>query len=389
MSDIIPIKKLQKPQDLVLRFMNSVGHKKDAEFYLKLFNSTHPESFALIVLEEDILKEDIDSIIFELRYLMRLSLYPIVVIRSSNDFMDKLEIENYFKKAKMALNCPPDHYTHSEKLEFIKERIHKQYLPLLHMDPDLDMAAEITKLASVLRTGKVIFLKPSGGIINTETQSPINLINLRFEGESLIKSNLIDTKDAQFLKTCEQIIKGCDHKIILSIVSPNNLLRELFTVKGAGTLIQLGSKINSFDSLKNIDPRSLKKLLETSFGKKINKAFFDNNYDCVYIEENYMGAAILKKHKDMSYLSKFAVGTEARGLGIGRDLWKDILKNHPRFFWRSRPDIFITHWYIKQCDGMHRTKDWTVFWKGLKPTEVSDAIEYAINQESDFIESTS
>ncbi len=365
--------------------MHSVGHKQDAEFYLKLFSSSKPESFAVILLEEDILRDEIDAILFEIRYLMRLSLYPVVLIRSSNDFMDKLEIENYFRKAKLSLNVLSNDSSHNDKLAFIKERITRSQLPLIHIDPNLDIVNELTQLANTLRTSKIIFLKRGGGIINQETSLPVNMINLRFEKDTLLDSNFINKTDKTFLTLCDNIIRSCDHKIYISSVSPNNLLRELFTVKGAGTLIQLGSKIKTLGGLINIDPRSLKKLLETSFEKKIKDGVFEDKFDHVYLEENYMGAALLKDYEDMTYLNHFAVGTEARGLGIGRDLWKEITKNHPRIFWRSQPDKFITHWYIKQCEGMHKTKEWTVFWKGLKPTEVSKAIEFAIAQKEDFV----
>jgi acetylglutamate synthase len=93
---------------------------------------------------------------------------------------------------------------------------------------------------------------------------------------------------------------------------------------------------------------------------------------------------LLKNHQDMTYLSKFAVGTEARGLGIGRDLWTEILKNNSCIFWRSDPEKFITHWYVKQCDGMHKTKNWVVFWKGVGSSQITDAIEYALAQKIDF-----
>jgi acetylglutamate synthase len=87
----------------------------------------------------------------------------------------------------------------------------------------------------------------------------------------------------------------------------------------------------------------------------------------------------------MSYLSKFAVGTEARGLGIGRDLWSAVTSNHKKIFWRSDPDKFITNWYVKQCDGMHKTPRWTVFWKGIETSQITTAIEYAITQDEDFV----
>ncbi|HLD44024.1 MAG TPA: hypothetical protein VJC18_01210, partial [bacterium] len=179
MSEIIPFKKTVPPQDLVLRFMHSAGHKKDAEFYINLFSKTKAESFAIIVLEEEGLRDEFDSILFEIRYLLRLSLYPVVLIRSTSDYMGDLELENYFKKAKLTSNVLSHESTQDEKLEFVEQRIRRRELPVLHLDPQRDIILELTNLANLLRTSKIIFLKRSGGIIDHETQTPIGLINLK------------------------------------------------------------------------------------------------------------------------------------------------------------------------------------------------------------------
>lgn len=384
MSDVIPFKKPTRPQDLVLRFLNSVGHKRDADFYLNLFTSTNPESFAIIVLEEEVLKDEIDAVLFEIRYLMRLSLFPVVLIRSSDDFLEKLEIASFFKKANIALNFLSDTYSNDEKIDFIRERMKNGTLPLLHLDPDLDMADELTKLAGLLRTAKIIFLRRSGGIRYLEDERLLSIVNLRFDLAELMKTKQVHETDLEFVKNCDKIVRKCDHKIYISLVSPNNLLRELFTVKGAGTLVQLGSEIKHHQSWDNIDPRSLKRLLEMSFERKVDEGFFNGDIEHFYLEENYMGAALLKDYQGMSYLSKFAVGTEARGLGIGRDLWEEITRNHKKIFWRSNSDKFITRWYMKQCDGMHKDGKWTVFWKGIEQSEITAAVSYALSQGEDF-----
>lgn len=384
MTDIIPLKRTLKPQDLVLRFMNSLGHKHDAEVYLKLFTSKNPESFAIIVIEDDVLKDDMDAIIFEIRYLMRLSLFPVVVVQSGMDELEKIEVENYFKKAKLTVGFLSSDLSAAERQEFIHDRIKKKSLPILHLNSQQDLFAELSQVAADLKTGKVIFLRRHGGIINVKTQELVSIINLRFEGDSIKTSDAYVDEDKSFIAKLDGLINQCNHKLYVSVVSPNNLLRELFTVKGAGTLVQRGSKINVYTRWADVDKAALKHLLELSFEKRVCESFFSEKVDYFYIEENYMGAALLKNHRSMTYLSKFAVGTEARGLGIGRDLWTEILKNNSCIFWRSDPEKFITHWYVKQCDGMHKTKDWVVFWKGVDSSQITDAIEYALNQKIDF-----
>jgi hypothetical protein len=384
MSDVIPFKKPLKSQDLVLRFLTSIGHKRDAEVYLKLFTSQKPESFAIIVVNEEVLREEIHSVIFELRYLMRLSLFPIVLVQTTDDFLQQIDLNQVFKRAKIGISLLSDQQSLEQRIHFIQERIRKETLPMIHIDPKQNLITELTQLANTLRTNKVIFLKKVGGILNQNTSEIISIINMRFESTDFMNSVDINNNDKDLLQSCHQLIEKCDHKIFTAVVNPNNLLRELFTVKGAGTLIQLGSNIISKSKWDDIDPKSLRRLLEMSFDKKIKDSLFNKKIDHFYIEENYMGAAMIQEVDGLAYLSKFAVGTEARGLGIGRDLWTEITKHHQKIFWRSNPDKFITNWYVKQCDGMHKTKDWVVFWKGIDQSKITSAIEFALSQEVDF-----
>jgi acetylglutamate kinase len=88
------------------------------------------------------------------------------------------------------------------------------------------------------------------------------------------------------------------------------------------------------------------------------------------------------------YLSKFAVTLEARGEGVGRDLWRALAAELPRLYWRSRADNPITSWYRDQCDGLQRLDAhgvaWVVLWRGLAPSEIADAIAHASAAPPDF-----
>lgn len=384
MTEVIPFRKGLKPQELVLRFMDSVGHKRDAETYLKIFTAQKPESFAIIVLDEEVITEDLDAVIFDLRYLIKLSLFPVVLLHASADTLRKLEVESYFQKAKLAVSLLSSELTPLEKLEFIQSRVKRNTLALIPVDTDENIFSEVGKLAGTLKTKKIIFLKRAGGIVNQKTQSLVSLINLRFEKDTLLGDGTLTQEDERLLQLSDELIHHCTHKLFVSFVSPINLLRELFTVKGAGSLVQLGSQINYSRSWSDINKDGLKILLQTSFEKQIKPEFISSAIDHFYIEEHYQGAALLADVEGMSYLSKFAVGTEARGLGIGRDLWSAVIKSHPRIFWRSDPDNFITNWYVKQCDGMHKTPRWSVFWKGVEPARITAAIDYVQGQGEDF-----
>ena len=104
----------------------------------------------------------------------------------------------------------------------------------------------------------------------------------------------------------------------------------------------------------------------------------------VYVADDYRGAAIVTDTALAPYLSKFAVTLEARGEGVGRDLWRVMQAELPRLYWRSRAGNPITGWYREQCDGMQRAGDWVVLWRGLDPGELPAAIAHCAALPPDF-----
>ena len=385
MSDIIPIRKLTRPQDLVLRFLSSVGHKHDADFYLDFFTSLKPESFAIIVIDQDIASDELESVLFEIRYLMRLSLFPVILIQTDKSTVTRFQDDPLARKSGWSTGILSDDFSFEEKIDLIRERIKKRALPLIRLDPATDSTETVLSYAKTLGTARVIWLRRQGGIAPKNSESALSIINLRFEKEKIIADENFLTEDKALINFADATIKCCPHRITISIASPRDLLRELFTVKGAGTLLQKGSLIFEKNSMADVDADSLKNLLEISFERSLRDDFFNESFDKIYLEENYMGAALTKNFGDSCYVSKFAVGTEARGLGVGKDLWVKMTSDHKKIFWRSHPSKFINQWYIKQCDGFQRTPDWIIFWKGVEPKDISQIIDYSLKQPQDFL----
>jgi acetylglutamate kinase len=163
----------------------------------------------------------------------------------------------------------------------------------------------------------------------------------------------------------------------VSVTSPLDLLRELFTVKGAGTLIRRGSTVRRHATYDEVDRTRLEELIERAFSRDLSPAFFARPALSIYVADDYRGAAVMTPTELGPYLSKFAVDVAARGEGIGRDLWQALTRDYPAFFWRSRATNPITPWYIQQADGMLRADPWVIFWRGLAPTDLPAAITWA------------
>ena len=107
-----------------------------------------------------------------------------------------------------------------------------------------------------------------------------------------------------------------------------------------------------------------------------NRAFFEREFSHGTLDARteFVGTAMVG--------STFyaAVRTLATG-----EIWALVTRDSPRFFWRSRPENPITTWYVKQCDGLVRTPNWHVFWRGLPVETIDPAVRQALGAESDFV----
>ena len=64
--------------DLVLRFLSSIGRPAEAQQYLDLFRSEHPERFAIVHVADAVVRHAADALAVELRYLVELGLEPVL-----------------------------------------------------------------------------------------------------------------------------------------------------------------------------------------------------------------------------------------------------------------------------------------------------------------------
>jgi acetylglutamate kinase len=233
-----------------------------------------------------------------------------------------------------------------------------------------------------LRTRKLLFLNRTGAL---QTRSgALDIVNLSTEYDTLMASRELSKKQQALLSQCRQLVFGAPHKLLVSITSPIDLLRELFTARGAGTLLRRGAVIEARTSYEGLDHARLAALVESAFGRAPVDDFFARPVSHVFLEENYRGAAIVVRTELGGYLTKFAVEREAQGEGIGRDLWERMTAEYPRVFWRARAANPVNAWYTQQADGLCRFADWHVFWRGLAPDAIPAAIQYALSAPVDI-----
>jgi acetylglutamate kinase len=254
-------------------------------------------------------------------------------------------------------------------------------------------------LAASLETRKIVIVRRRGGLGPrtrasltlgpghdlSSHDSGISVINLTTDYDALMASGLLEIEEDRTLLTrLRALLAGTHHQTVASVTSPFNVLRELFTEKGAGTLIKRGTRIARHDSYSTVDRPRLKGLLESSFRRKLLATFFERPPASVYVEESYRGAAIVEASPIASFLTKFAVDRVAQGEGMGRDLWQALLRDHSSLYWRAHPENHIAGWYTTLADGMMRLPEWNVYWRGVDPEHIPALIRDARTRAQDF-----
>lgn len=378
----------QSVRDTVIRSLSAVGATQEANFYANLFAAQDPERFALIVLDPRCLRNPLlEALTSNLQILANLKLTPILLIGALHEDHANIKFhsQKLYKELDLAGVRAIKLNTRSYALmEEVRKLCRSAKMPILELT-DANSGLDLPSICTAINPAKVIFLQPSGGISMKGRRVPV--INID-KIETHLKSAGLSLGQKAFLQQVQQLDKLYKSDDIAPpvyvIASPLNLLAELFTTKGSGTLVRRSAVITHTKSIVGIDQDKLGASISEAFGKDLAGAFLESDLNSLYIEANYRGGAIFTQVDGVDYLSKFWVSQAARGEGIARDIWARMLSDHKTFFWRSRMGNPFNDWYMRMCDGMQISGEWRVFWKGLPAVEVAVAIDTAVNAKEDF-----
>jgi bifunctional N-acetylglutamate synthase/kinase len=378
--------------DAILRFMESIGHRSEAEFYLALFRAESKESFANLVIGASVLHDAAEAVVLDLRFLRGLGLVPVVSLGLSSAGAASAEQAERLQRRLERADVPSSAFAADAPrlAEQITETARGGVIPIVAFTTgDANEAVArfdaLGDLSAGLKTRKLIFVSRRGGLRLRQSETELPIINLATEYDTLVGKRLLSPKRLFLLEQAKRLlVERATHRMFVAVTSPLLLLRELFTIRGAGTLIKRGSPILTKHGFADVDRGRLSTLLQSSFGRPLSADFFDRDIARVYVEESYRGAALVRETPLGAYLCKLAVEREAQGEGLGRDLWQLVVSDYKSLFWRSRPDNAILPFYLQECDGMARADEWHVFWKGLDAAKIPEAIGSALEQPVDF-----
>jgi acetylglutamate kinase len=274
--------------------------------------------------------------------------------------------------------------------EKITESVFQNRVPivLIH-ERSVSPRMELESLVKSLRVSKLIYLTRRGGIWDKNENYRYSIINSEKDFSDLDSGDNFSSEDQALLRDAVTILKNrfsTEHRFTISVTSPTGFLKELFTVKGSGTLVKRGSKILYFNSIRMTDQTRLKTLIENSFRKICKPEFLNQEFTGILLESNYQACALLLSTENGILLSKFAVDEIARGEGIGREIWDEMKTRYSTIFWRAKSKNSINKWYVKESEGMQKMGDWFFYWIGLEPKKIPEIIQFLKDLPEDLVE---
>ena len=371
-------------RDTVLRSLSAIGATKEAKFYAELFAAQEAERFALVVVDPRCLKNPLlEALISNLKILSDLKLSPVLLVGALDDDRTsvKFQAQRLAKDMEHASVKTAKLNTASYQLiPEVRQKARKGIIPILEM-VERRGKMSLQKIVTDLKPNKVIFLQPSGGLSRGDER--LSFVNIERLEETLNPDELT-VGQSRFIALVKELAKEKKNQAVYVMASPLNLLAELFTTKGSGTMLRRAAPIMITPTLARTDKAKLKVSIEEAFNKPIKPIFLRSKIYKGFIEEDYRGGAIFTQLAGLPYLSKFWVSKAAQGEGIARDIWDMMCADIPAFFWRSRMGNPFNEWYMGSCDGMQISGEWRVFWKGLEAPEVPGAIIAAASAPDDF-----
>jgi hypothetical protein len=350
--------------------LDSIGRSDEYEHYLRKFQTDDSPTFAVLAPDLDSLNRMSEAIHFDLQFLRTLDLYPTILLTGPS----LPEMLNHFESRE---SCSILELSGSESIETVGRSVvevrSRRNIPVVALSRPLPLS--ISWIVSAL-SHRLHLIRMSGAIKGAKGDMPYVMAGAKIP---------IDPADRPIVDLCQGLqssLPGCH----ISVTSPINLLREIFTIKGAGTVFRAESSIRYSNTVSLEERDRIVSLLERSFGKKLIGIDFMNEVGHYYIEEKYRAAALLIDTEFGAYLSKFAVGTEARGAGLAQDIWEEMRGRHSSIFWRARRGNSINRWYAVLCDGFHRTERFTIYWKGVDPYRIPGIVDYCLKRSADFEE---
>ncbi len=410
-------------RQLVHELLAQLGSSREARQYLKEFSGTNQARFAVVKVGGGILRDHLSELTSALAFLHRVGLIP-VVLHGAGPQLDKALSDAGIETVRhngLRVTTPdvmsiarPLIYTENlrlvdalegrgvrarsiqhgvfgcsvldaetlglvgavERVDLgaVESAVRRGAIPVLTCLGEstagqvLNINADIAtrELVWALQPHKVIFLSPTGGLLDRQGRI-ISAVSLSNDYEALMRQSWVHSGMRLKLRQINEMLQRLPDNTSVSITSAAQLTRELFTYRGAGTLVRKGEAINVLEANDGVSIGTVRKLVEASFERQLRKDWFERlSKPVVLLSETNRAAAVITEGVDgIAYLDKFLVTPEAQGEGLGAAIWQVVRARFPALYWRSRNTNPITPWYFQQADSSNRSGQWVAFTLGV------------------------
>lgn len=424
-------------KDTIVKLLYNIGSRDEVEQYLRLFSSVDSPKFAVIKIGGAVLDEEMDTLTSSLTFLHKVGLYPIVLHGAGpqlNKRLEKAGIEATYHEGirvtdprtldiarkvfynenmrlvealeKLGTRARPitsgtfvadfldrPRYNLVGKItkvnvEQIESAIRTGSLPILTSlaeTPDgqiLNVNADVaaSELAKVIQPLKVVFLSGQGGLYNGDTGAKIDVINLDEEYDRLMQQPWVKYGTKLKIREINELLLNLPRNASVSVTNASSLSRELFTHKGAGTLLRRGNKLLSFESAKDLEKLETIRLLELIALSNVGVAnahpakflaSIANGKFKLYTDASYDGLAVVQLPQTLGnplsvpVLKAFATTQTGQMNNMRDNLWEHLRNDFKELAWETSSTTDIKGWFFEHSEGSYSMGTSTVFWYGI------------------------
>ncbi len=156
-------------------------------------------------------------------------------------------------------------------VDAIRAAIGRGAIPLVSLEAAAAQSVDarfrlLATLTDTLETRKLVFLSRRPGLVVGPGKPP-SVVSLATDVDRLLAPGALSRGQAMLLRQVKRLLEQVHQKMSVTVVNPLQLLRELFTVNGAGTLIRRGSRIAVHDGWTDTDGARLRALFASAFGR--------------------------------------------------------------------------------------------------------------------------
>jgi GNAT superfamily N-acetyltransferase len=357
-------------KDALHSFYAKTAHSRDANEFLVKFHSIESNQF-LLVIPAFHTKEELKDFIEGIEYLHQLELSPSFYLSA------------FFLNELLLVEC-------RKKLEELAMRRNIKIGFIENND-----STENTFLTAVFNKRKFYKIMICSQALKSSSGFKLNRLYLN---KPVVE---FDENSSKVIEWATPLLNVLGSEQPIQFNSPKHILPELFTLKGAGTMLSLGYEFNNIDA-HHINIERVVKLIENGFSRKLRNEYIESlKYQTFCIEEKYRGGIVILKHPDFYYLDKIVVDPSYLGRGIGSLLLDELMDqvnrishNKPKLIWRSKKDNpFLPKFtsLLQQASSQLVNKCMTVNGEeyvyhimGLELTQIENAIKFMEQRPSSF-----